>query len=156
MDVIGQLAGGVAHDFNNMLTAIIGSAELMRRHVKDNSAAIKLLGAIHQAAGRSADLTGQLLTFSRKGEKNRLQVRADTIIHDAISLLERTIDKKITLKMRLVAKNICINGDPALLQNALLNLGVNARDAMPNGGIITFTTSNIVLDSAYCRSSAFT
>ena len=156
MDIIGQLAGGVAHDFNNMLTAILGSAELMERHVKDNSAALKLLGSIQQAANRSAELTGQLLTFSRKGQKNTVQVRIDTTIHDVISLLERTIDKKITLETKLAAKNTCVTGDPALLQNALLNLGVNARDAMPEGGVIKFASDNVELDSEYCRFSAFT
>jgi nitrogen-specific signal transduction histidine kinase/CheY-like chemotaxis protein len=156
MDIIGQLAGGIAHDFNNMLTAILGSAELMTSHVKDNSAAMKLLGSIQQAASRSAELTGQLLAFSRKGQKNVVHVRIDTTIHEVISLLERTIDKKITLETRLIAKSSCIVGDPALLQNALLNLGVNARDAMPEGGVITFTTADVVLDSGYCNSSAFT
>ncbi|MDD2732984.1 MAG: response regulator [Desulfuromonadaceae bacterium] len=155
MDVIGQLAGGVAHDFNNMLTAILGSSELLERHVADNPAAIKLLGSIQQAASRSADLTGQLLSFSRKGQKNVVQVHIDTMIHDAVSLLERTIGKQITLRKRLAARNNYVNGDPALIQNALLNLGVNARDAMSGEGTITFTTANVVLDSSHCRSSAF-
>jgi PAS domain S-box-containing protein len=155
MDVIGQLAGGVAHDFNNMLTAILGSAELLARHVKDDDAAMKLLGSIQKAASRSADLTGQLLAFSRKGQKNAVHVWIDSTVHEAISLLERTIDKKITLQTRLVAKNARVTGDPTLLQNALLNLGVNARDAMPDGGVITFATANVELDSRYCESSAF-
>jgi len=155
MDVIGQLAGGVAHDFNNMLTAILGSAELMERHVTGDSAAMKLLGTIQQAASRSADLTGQLLAFSRKGEKNAVLVRVDKTISEVISLLERTVDKTIALKTRLVAKDAYITGDPTLLQNALLNLGVNARDAMPEGGVITFTTGNVTLDSGYCTSSNF-
>jgi len=156
MDVIGQLAGGIAHDFNNMLTAILGSAELMARHIKDDSAAMKLLGNIQKAAGRSADLTGQLLAFSRKAEKNAVQTCINATIHEVVSLLERTVDKKITLETRLVAKNACVVGDPTLLQNALLNLGVNARDAMPEGGVVTFTTANVELDSGYCGSSAFT
>ncbi len=155
MDVIGQLAGGVAHDFNNMLTAILGSAELMIRHVQHDSAAMKLLGSIQKAASRSAELTGQLLAFSRKGHNNAVHVRVDTTIHEAISLLERTIDKKITLKTKLIAKNYRVTGDPALLQNALLNLGLNARDAMPEGGVITFSTINVELDSKYCESSPF-
>ncbi len=156
MDVIGQLAGGVAHDFNNMLTAILGSAELMERYVKDNSAATKLLGNIQKAASRSAELTSQLLAFSRKGQKNSVQICINTTIHEVISLLERTIGKNITLKTKLVANNSCVVGDHALLQNALLNLGVNARDAMPEGGVITFATANVELDSGYCRSSTFT
>jgi len=156
MDVIGQLAGGVAHDFNNMLTAISGSAELMERHVKDNAAATKLLDNIQKAASRSADLTGQLLSFSRKERKKPVQTCVNTTIHEVISLLERTIDKNITLETRLLAKQACVVGDPPQLQNALLNLGVNARDAMPDGGVITFTTANIELDSRYCRTSTFT
>jgi PAS domain S-box-containing protein len=156
MEVIGQLAGGIAHDFNNMLTAIIGSAELMARHVKDDPAAIKLLGNIQKAAGRSADLTGQLLAFSRKGEKNAVQTCLNTVINEVVALLERTVDKNIILETRLVAKNACVVGDPALLQNALLNLGVNARDAMAEGGVITYSTTNVQLDSGYCGTSAFT
>jgi PAS domain S-box-containing protein len=155
MDVIGQLAGGVAHDFNNMLTAILGSAELMERHIKNDAAAMKLLGNIQKAASRSADLTGQLLAFSRKGQKYAVQVHIETTIHEVISLLERTIDKNITLETRLTGKNECVIGDPSLLQNALLNLGVNARDAMPEGGVITFATANVELDSDYCKSSSF-
>ncbi len=155
MDVIGQLAGGVAHDFNNMLTAILGSTELLERFVTDNPAALKLLGNIQQAANRSAELTGQLLTFSRKGQRNTVHVPIDNTIREVISLLERTIDKKITLETRLTSNNSCVIGDPALLQNALLNLGVNARDAMPGGGVITFTTANVDLDAGYCASSPF-
>jgi len=153
MEVIGQLAGGVAHDFNNMLTAILGSAELLENSVNDNQYAMKLLGNILKAANRSAELTTQLLAFSRKGQKNEVQVSIDETIHDAIALLERTIDKKIALELRLEAKNNCITGDPTLLQNALLNLGVNARDAMPDGGIITFVTTNVELDSEECKSA---
>lgn len=155
MNIIGQLAGGVAHDYNNMLTAILGSAELMESQVRSNDAAVKLLANIKQAAGRSADLTAQLLVFSHKGQKNRVQVRVDKTIHDVISLLERTIDKKITLETRIAVKNSSVIGDPSLLQNALLNLGINARDAMPEGGIITFAADNVELDSGYCSSSGF-
>ncbi|MEI6704560.1 MAG: PAS domain S-box protein, partial [Deltaproteobacteria bacterium] len=95
MDVIGQLAGGVAHDFNNMLTAIIGSAELMERHVKHAPAPMKLLGNILEASARSADLTQQLLAFSRKEQKNCTQVCINKTINAVISLLERTVDKNI-------------------------------------------------------------
>lgn len=156
MDVIGQMAGGVAHDFNNMLTAIIGSAEMMERLISGNSAAMKLLETIQKAASRSAELTKQLLAFSRKGYKNIVQIYIDATIKDMISLLERTIDKKIRIETKLLAKNSCVNGDPTLLQNALLNLGLNSRDAMPDGGVITFSTSNITLDSTFCQSSLFT
>jgi len=155
MDIVGQLAGGVAHDFNNMLTAILGSAELMERHLNENPSALKLLGTIQRAAARSADLTSQLLAFSRKGEKHFVQVQVDKSIRDVISLLERTIDRKIRLETRMTAVGNCVIGDPTLLQNALLNLCVNARDAMPEGGVITFSTANVKLNSLYCRSSQF-
>ena len=152
MDVVGQLAGGVAHDFNNMLTAIIGSAEMMERYVKDNPAQAKLLATIQEAAGRSADLTGQLLAFSRKGSSMPVQVWFNKTIQLVIDLLSRTIDKSIRLETRLTAAQDLVIGDQTQLQNALLNLGVNARDAMPNGGIITYSTANVYLDSEYCGS----
>ena len=155
MDIIGQLAGGVAHEFNNMLTAILGSAELMERHICDNQAAMKLLGAIQHAAARSAELTSQMMLFSRKGEKLLVQVYIDKTIREVISLLERTIDKTIRLETRLTASNTCVIGDPNHLQNALLNLSVNARDAMKEGGVITFSTTNVEFDSGYCQSSSF-
>ncbi|MDD2851000.1 MAG: response regulator [Desulfuromonadaceae bacterium] len=155
LEVIGQLAGGVAHDFNNMLTAISGSAELMVRHVKDDQHAMKLLGSIQQAASRSADLTRQLLAFSRKEHKNSVPICIGTTITDVMALLERTIDKRITLETHLCASNDLIAGDPALLQNALLNLGVNARDAMPEGGVLSFATANVELGEDQCSATGF-
>jgi CheY-like chemotaxis protein len=151
MEVIGQLAGGVAHDFNNMLTAIIGSSELLEHFIRHDPAAIKLLGSIQQAASRSAELTQQLLVFSREGQKNYSQVCINEIITASISLLEHSVDKKISLKTSLAARNTMISGDTTFLQNALLNLGVNARDAMPEGGVITFATNNVELDSGDCE-----
>ena len=155
MDVIGQLAGGVAHDFNNMLTAIAGSAELMERYVTQDPAPMKLLGSIREAAARSADLTQQLLIFSRKGHKHFVQVSINETINAVISLLERTVDKKISLEARLGAHNALVTGDQTFLQNALLNLGINARDAMPEGGVITFATANVELDTPTCMSYVF-
>lgn len=155
MDVVGQLAGGVAHDFNNMLTAIIGSAEMMERHVKDDPDLAKLLNTIQEAAGRSADLTGQLLAFSRKGSTRTVQVWMNKMVQSVVGLLERTIDKNIRLETRLIADHDLVIGDPTQLQNALLNLGINARDAMQNGGTITFATASVYLDASYCGSHSF-
>lgn len=155
MDVVGQLAGGVAHDFNNMLTAIIGSAEMMERHVKDDPALVKLLTTIQEAAGRSADLTGQLLAFSRKGSTRTVQVRINSTVQSVIGMLERTIDKNIRLETRLIADHDLVIGDPTQLQNALLNLGINARDAMQDGGTITYATATVYLDATYCGSHSF-
>lgn len=155
MDVLGQLAGGVAHDFNNMLTAILGSAELLSVHVGDKPLAMKLLGNIQQAAGRSADLTQQLLSFSRKGQKDFIQLCMHDIINQTLTILQHTIDRKITVQTKLVARATRVVGNSALLQNAILNLGVNARDAMSDGGQITISTANVTLDEAHCHASPF-
>lgn len=151
MDVVGQLAGGIAHDFNNMLTAILGSAEMMERSVRDNPVQAKLLATIQEAAGRSADLTSQLLAFSRKGSSMSIQIWLNKTIQSVINMLERTIDKNIRLETRITAAHDLIVGDPTQLQNALLNLGLNARDAMPEGGTITYSTATVLLDAIFCE-----
>ena len=154
MDAVGQLAGGVAHDYNNMLTVIIGSAELLKRYTTHDPQSMKLVSAIIDAATRSADLTHQLLTFSRKGERATVKFSIKETILAAVSLLEHSIDKSISLETRFIAPNTLVSGDPSLLQNALLNLGINARDAMPKGGTITFATANVDLDDDFCASHA--
>lgn len=155
MEVIGQLAGGVAHDFNNMLSAILGSTELLASHVNENQKALKYLVNIERAATRSAELTKQLLTFSRKGQKKTEAININGLIQEVISLLERTIDKRITIELSLIDKKTCIMGDHTLLQNALLNLGVNARDAMPDGGVIKFATTTVELTTECCGLNGF-
>ncbi len=155
MEVLGRLAGGVAHDFNNMLSAIMSSAELLTNYVKDAPKAMKFVATILEATNRSADLTRQLLAFSRKGQKTSVPVCINETIQAAITMLERTIDKNIALETRLVASDAVVIGDPALLQNAILNLGINARDAMREGGTITFATANVVLGADYCGSHGF-
>ncbi|PKL19153.1 MAG: hypothetical protein CVV49_02425 [Spirochaetae bacterium HGW-Spirochaetae-5] len=146
MDIVGQLAGGVAHDFNNMLSGIMGSAELLRYEAGENPKLKKYIDIILESAKRSANLTSQLLAFSRKGKTVSTPVDIHELIIAAIDLLERSIDKKITITTRLSAINSCTAGDPALLQNAILNLAINARDAMPEGGTITISTSDVILD----------
>lgn len=152
MDVVGQLAGGIAHDFNNMLAGIMAAAEILKMRLPVDERNGKMVDTIIEAATRSADLTRELLTFSRKGTAVLKPVR----IHDAIAavkgLLERTIDKQIQLTVRLDADNPVVSGDRTQLQNALLNLGINARDAMPAGGTLTYSTALKTLDDAACRS----
>ena len=155
MDVVGQLAGGIAHDFNNMLTVILGASKILEKHVTHDPLLIKLVSAITEAATRSAELTHQLLAFSRKGERSQVKFNINETITAAISLLEHSIDKNILLETRLLAHEVLVSGDPTLLQNALLNLGTNARDAMPEGGKITFTTANMELDNDFCASHAY-
>jgi len=146
MDIVGQLAGGVAHDFNNMLSGIMGSAELLSYEAGDNPKLKKYIDLIIESAKRSANLTSQLLAFSRKGKTISTPVDIHELIKAAIDLLERSIDKKIQISTRFSALNSFTPGDPALLQNAILNLSINARDAMPEGGTITISTINIELD----------
>jgi signal transduction histidine kinase/CheY-like chemotaxis protein len=152
MDVIGQLAGGVAHDFNNMLAAIMASAELIKHRMPEDDRNMKMVNTIINAANRSADLTRDLLSFSRKGTKESRPVAINKTINDVICLLERTLDKSIRLVTLLEAGDPIVLGDVAQLQNALLNLGVNARDAMPAGGILTYATSLISLTATDCQS----
>ncbi|MBW4054031.1 MAG: response regulator [Proteobacteria bacterium] len=152
MDVIGQLAGGIAHDFNNMLTGIMAAAELLKLRVPHDEGNHTLIDTIIDAATRSADLTRELLTFSRKGTAGAHAVDINDTIHSVMRLLERTLDKNILLTARLDGGNPAVIGDQTQLQNALLNLGINARDAMPDGGALTYTTAVKTLDEAGCRS----
>lgn len=155
MDVVGQLAGGIAHDFNNMLAGIMAAAELLKLRLPSDERNHKMVDTILEATTRSADLTRELLTFSRKGSA----VSNPVCIHDTITavmgLLERTIDKQIQLISRFEGENPIVMGDQTQLQNALLNLGVNSRDAMPQGGTLTFTTAERMMDEAACRSMGF-
>lgn len=155
MEVIGQLAGGVAHDFNNILTAIMGSAELLLAHLEKGSEDYLFSEEILNASTRASELTRHLLAFSRKGQMQRILIHVHPIIDEVIRLLARSIDKKIELKKALNAIPDTLIGDPVLLQSAILNLAVNARDAMPDGGGILFSTKIEVLDSEFCRANAF-
>ncbi|MBN2712219.1 MAG: response regulator [Planctomycetes bacterium] len=145
MEAIGQLAGGVAHDFNNQLGGILGYAELLSSKLED----LKLRHAaerILQAALRAADLTKQLLAFARKGKFLVVPVDIHSIIDEVISLLEHSIDKKIMLRRDFKAEIPMTMGDPTQLQNVFLNLALNARDAMPKGGTLLFSTELVDLD----------
>jgi PAS domain S-box-containing protein len=151
MDVVGQLAGGIAHDFNNMLTGIMAAAELLKIRLPSDEKNHKMVDTIIEASTRSADLTRELLTFSRKGTEDSSPVRIHDIIGSAMSILERTIDKQIQQASRLEDGNPVVMGDQTQLQNALLNLGLNARDAMPQGGTLNFATASRILDEASFR-----
>ncbi|MDO9309205.1 MAG: response regulator, partial [Deltaproteobacteria bacterium] len=155
MDVVGQLAGGIAHDFNNMLTGILASAEILRRRLAEDEKNSKMVGNIIEAATRSADLTRDLLTISRKGPTILTPVAINESISSVIGILEHTIDKHIRLTTNLASSNPVVMCDQTQLQNVLLNLGVNARDAMPGGGTLTYSTSERILDEMSCRSMGF-
>ncbi|WP_231757560.1 hybrid sensor histidine kinase/response regulator [Microbulbifer elongatus] len=142
MQAIGELAGGIAHDFNNMVHGIAGFAEVIKQTTCDTKIteyASQILTTAHHAA----ELTKQLLTFARKGSYQLHDCNTHDIVRDVCAMLERTIDRRILVRQELRAELPYVNGDPSQLKSALLNLGINAKDAMPAGGQLVFSTSNI-------------
>lgn len=139
ISAIGQLAGGIAHDFNNQLAGIMGFAELLYQN-SDDPKAKEFATQITAAAERGAHLTQQLLAFSRKGKFLNVATDTHKVIDEVVKILQRSIDKTIEIKTQLTAESYMIMGDPTQLQNALLNLALNARDAMPNGGDLVFSS----------------
>lgn len=155
MDAIGQLAGGIAHDFNNMLGGILGAGQMLPRYLSDDPKAKKFHSLIMQSATRAADLTGKLLTFSRSSRKASTPVNIHEIIQETITLLENTTDRRIRIETDLKADKSSIVGDPSQLQSAILNLGINAAQAMPNGGTLRFATRLLDIDDVTCNLSPF-
>lgn len=153
MEVIGRLAGGVAHDFNNMLGVILGYTEMLKFECTGTLEQEGLL-AIEKAAQRSRDITSQLLAFSRKQFIAPRPLDLNQVITDSTKTLARLIGEDVTLRLDLAKDLGLIKMDPAQLHQILLNLAANARDAMPDGGEITLATRSGVLDEAYCRNLA--
>lgn len=151
LEAIGQLAGGIAHDFNNLLTGILGYANLLKLNTQRQDIVLRAAHVIEKAAERGAQLTSQLLGFARQGKHQNVPVDLHATIHEIITLLSRTVDKKIKFTQRLQAHDVLIQGDPGQLQQVILNLALNARDAMPEGGEMIFATEVVTLDEAYCR-----
>lgn len=145
MEAVGQLAGGIAHDFNNQLAGIMGYAEMLATRLDDDNLR-DYAEKIVRASRRSADLTRNLLSFSRKGKYLDIPVNMHNIIEEVVTILEHSINKKIEIKRMLKSSPATIIGDPTQIQNALLNLAINARDAMPDGGELAFTTENISME----------
>jgi signal transduction histidine kinase/CheY-like chemotaxis protein len=149
MEAIGQLAGGVAHDFNNMLGAVLGCNDLIQ--MKFSAAhpdMARYTGRIREAGKSMAQLTAKLLAFARKGKFEAAVVDVNEIIQEAVRLLEHSIDKRIAILLTLSDRPACILCDKTQIQNALLNLAVNARDAMPAGGTLRFDTAEASIDAA--------
>ncbi|MCX7012444.1 MAG: PAS domain S-box protein [Candidatus Sumerlaeota bacterium] len=143
MEAIGQLAGGVAHDFNNLLTGILGYANLLKEAASDDNRVFKAADIIETAARRAMVLTQKLLGFSRGAKRQDVRVHLHRTIDEVIDLLERTIPKSIVIRKHLRADPPFVQGDPAQIQQTILNLAINARDAMPKGGILSFETERV-------------
>jgi signal transduction histidine kinase/ActR/RegA family two-component response regulator len=146
MEAVGRLAGGVAHDFNNLLTAIIGYAELIATRTTSNTLAKQNAELIRKAGEQAAALTRQLLAFSRKQILQPKVLDLNSLVVEMEKLLRRVIGERFDLQSHPNAANGRVKADPSQLEQVVLNLGVNARDAMPRGGKLIITTENVRLD----------
>ena len=147
MEAVGRLAGGIAHDFNNLLTAIRGNAELMSHRVRNDPAMAAEVDEILHAADRAASLTRQLLAFSRKQVLQPVALDINEIVASVSRMARRLIGTGVQLQQELAPAVAQVLADPAQIEQVLLNLIVNARDAMPSGGMITVQTANVRLEA---------
>jgi PAS domain S-box-containing protein len=148
MDAIGQLTGGVAHDFNNVLTVITGTIEIIQEAVADRPEYAAIAQLIDEAAERGAQIASQLLTFARRQPLQPRQVDINALVADTSKLLKPMLGEHIKIDIVLAANAWSALADPSQLSSAIVNLAVNARDAMPGGGKLTLETANVVIDEA--------
>jgi len=151
MEAVGTLAGGIAHDFNNLLQVIQGYTEVLQNDVGRKKSSFEALQKIHRSAKRGADLTRQLLTFSRKVQSERRPLDLNREVEQVKKLLERTIPKMIEIELHLSESPSVVSADPIQVEQAIMNLAVNAKDAMPEGGKIVIETERVRLDEQFCK-----
>ena len=144
MEAFGQLTGGVAHDFNNLLTVITGNLELLEMRLEDEKERV-LLKRAQDAAEMGARLTGRLLTFARRRQFETAPINVNEHVVGMVELLERSLGEPIMLTTLLETEPWTVMADPSEIENAILNLAINARDAMPNGGKLVIETSNVTI-----------
>jgi PAS domain S-box-containing protein len=155
MEAIGQLAGGIAHDFNNLLAGIIGQAEMLQIKLINQPSLALLAEKILTTAEHAASLTRQLLTFARKGNYQQVPVNIHRIVAEVAGILGNTVNKNINVRQALSTNPCTVLGDPSMLENALLNLCINARDAMPKGGNLNIATQVAELDEHYVKNHSY-
>jgi PAS domain S-box-containing protein len=154
MDAVGQLTGGVAHDFNNILTVITGTIEILEDGVADRPDLATIAKMIDEAATRGAELTRQLLAFARRQPLDPRETDVNRLVIETARLLKPTLGEHIEIESMLEDDAWSALVDPSQLSAAIVNLAVNARDAMPNGGKLTLETGNVVLDEAYAAGNS--
>jgi len=137
MEALGTLAGGIAHDFNNLLSVMLGFASLARYRLSSDDPLQDSMGMIEQSAQRAADLTRQLLGFARPERQQVKPVCVDEVLDRVRRMVERTFDRNITVAVHKGSEHLWVNAEPSYLEQALLNMCINARDAMPKGGTMT-------------------
>ena len=152
MEAVGQLTGGIAHDFNNLLTVVMGNLEIVADDLTPESDASDKVSRAYRAAGRGANLTHQLLAFSRKQTLSPIRIDPDQLITEMSDMLRISLDEAVELSIRSNGNLWLCRADKAQLENTILNLAINARDAMPSGGTLTIKTENAVLDDVYVAS----
>ena len=140
MEAVGRLAGGVAHEFNNMLTVILGLSELLLQKPLPDSTQADMIRQIHRCGQRAAEMTRQLLAFARKQVLASVAVDLNTLVADMAKLLPRLIGEAITVVTELDPNAMPVNADAGQIEQVLVNLAANARDAMPHGGRLTIRT----------------
>lgn len=149
METVGQLAGGIAHDFNNLLTVILGNADILSASLKVRPDLKEACDAVINAGERGAELTQRLLAFSRRQALKPVIFDPNKLIQSMLPLLQRILREDIEVKIKLSDNISSTKADPAQLESAILNMALNAQDAMPNGGCLTFETAPAYLDDAY-------
>ena len=151
MEAVGQLAGGIAHDFNNLLLAILGNAELAKEQVPAGSPIAEHLGEIENAGSRAANLTNQLLAFSRRQLFRPVTIDLNDLTRGLMKMLRRLLPENIAIDLIPGHDLAAVNADPTQMEQVILNLCVNARDAMERGGRLTIKTENALIDDRYCE-----
>jgi PAS domain S-box-containing protein len=149
MEAVGQLAGGIAHDFNNLLTAILGNLSLLLTSLPETDSTRELAATAEQAARRAVALTSQLLGISRRTLVHAVPTNLNDLIEEVVALLRRTFDPRITLEVRKASDSWRVLADSGQINQVLMNLCLNARDAMPHGGRLLLETARVVLDEDY-------
>jgi CheY-like chemotaxis protein len=151
MEAVGTLTGGIAHDFNNILQAISGYTQILLMEKKEGHPDFKMLNGIQRSAQRASDLTKRMLMFSRKVDHEMQAVDLNQEVDHVAKMLKETIPRMIEIDLRLSQNLQFINADPGQLEQVLMNFGINARDAMPDGGRLVFGTENVFLDYDFCK-----
>jgi PAS domain S-box-containing protein len=154
MEAVGRLSGGIAHDFNNLLGVIIGYSQVLRRKLGPDSSLTEYADQVEKAGQRAVSLTRQLLAFSRQQILSPAVLDLNTLVSEMEKMLPRLIGEDIILRIRLAPDLARVKADHGQIEQIVMNLAVNARDAMPDGGHLTVETANVELDEAYARQHA--